>query len=155
MWNFIKNKEPVAVAAFVIALAQGLFVVASQFGHSLTAGQSSSITALLTVVTGFFVRGNVTSNAGLEAKPAGTPTTPPTAGLGAIVLMLVALLGCSPRSPGCTPESERAAVGARYEAELAIACPDHTKPLSECAGFRDVHARYLQAREEWVECSKK
>jgi hypothetical protein len=56
-------------------------VVAAQFGHAFTIEQWSSITALLTLVAAFFVRGNVTSNATLAATttPKAGPTTPPAA----------------------------------------------------------------------------
>jgi len=100
MNNFIKNREPAAVAAFLLALMQGIYVVINEFGYSLTVGQWSAITAVLTLVAGFVVRGNVTSNATLAAmKPSTVPTTPPSAsvtGLVAVVLLVsLGIIACT------------------------------------------------------------
>lgn len=78
--SYIKNREPAAVAGFLLALVQGVYMIAAQFGRSFTIEQWSSITAVLTLIVAFVVRGNVTSNASLAAvKPSIAPTTPPAA----------------------------------------------------------------------------
>jgi hypothetical protein len=70
------------------------------------------------------------------------------------LILVVLIAGCAEQQGPCAPKSERALIGARYEAELAATCPDHTKPLSQCPGYKALHDRYLADRESWVTCSK-
>ena len=65
----------------------------------------------------------------------------------------VVVLGCRGGMGPCSPE-DRAAIGANYEAEVALACPDHSKSLRDCAGYPAVAARYQKQREEFVACKK-
>lgn len=86
--NFIKDREPAAVAAFFLATVQGLYGIAGAFGYRLAAGQWEAITAFLVLVLGFLVRGNVTSNATLAAKKA-------AAVISTSLLFVVFLVGCN------------------------------------------------------------
>ena len=61
------------------------------------------------------------------------------------------LTACHGGTGPCSPE-DRAAIGANYEAEVELACPDHSKPLRDCAGYEAIHAKYEQARKDFVEC---
>lgn len=80
MKDLIQNREPAAVAAFALAIIQGIYVVAGQFGYALTMEQWASITALFTLVAGFLVRANVTSNATLAKPESRTHITIPPQG---------------------------------------------------------------------------
>ena len=68
-----------------------------------------------------------------------------------VLLVALALVACHGGTGPCSPE-DRATIGANYEAEVALACPDHAKPLRDCAAYAAIEARYQAARKEFVAC---
>ncbi|MBI3204485.1 MAG: hypothetical protein HYZ29_23310 [Myxococcales bacterium] len=63
--------------------------------------------------------------------------------------------GCSPGGP-CAPETDLAAIEARYQAELVAACASFAPadPPTECPSYQEITDRARRAREEWAACQR-
>ena len=70
-----------------------------------------------------------------------------------LLAVAMVLAACHGGTGPCSPE-DRATIGANYEAEVALACPDHAMPLRDCAAYAAIEARYQAARKEFVECQR-
>lgn len=66
------------------------------------------------------------------------------------------LAGCGSRSEACAPETDLAAIEARYQAELAEACVAHmpADPPSRCPAYEAITERARRARERWAACQR-
>lgn len=76
--------------------------------------------------------------------------TPTLAALGAL-----ALAGCA-RSKACAPETDLAAIEARYQAELVSACAAYSPadPPTQCPEYQAITERARRAREGWAACQR-
>lgn len=68
---------------------------------------------------------------------------------------VLALAGCA-RSEACAPETELAAIEARYQAELVSACTAYSPadPPTECPEYQAITERARRAREGWAACQR-
>lgn len=73
----------------------------------------------------------------------------------AVVALALSLTGCA-RSEACAPESDLAAIEARYQAELVAACASFAPadPPTECPSYQEITDRARRAREEWAACQR-
>lgn len=69
--------------------------------------------------------------------------------------LALALAGCA-RSEACAPETDLAAIEARYQAELVAECAAYSPadPPTECPAYQEITDRARRAREGWAACQR-
>jgi hypothetical protein len=95
---------------------------------------------------------------GLRPEPVDVPVevdatipTPSTMRSGTLLLLPLLLLGCGPRPDACAPESDLAAIEARYVAETMQACRDY-ETAAACPGQTERSERFRAERKAWALC---